>query len=139
MPISHGDTSTNFTCGECGAEETSQLDQYTAAVLRKRQRCHGCFYWLIRIEALADPKQGPRFVRTEEGRHYQMRPDNEDRGSRGHAGRPFIITFYDGRKVRTTNLWGQGKIPERFRDRLPPNATVELEPLQRQPIPDGVF
>ena len=53
---------------------------------------------------------------------------DEDADSRGFGGSRFHIIFNDGREVDSTNLWCGGHIPERFRDRLPDNATTEMGP-----------
>ena len=41
---------------------------------------------------------------------------------RGFGGANYIIKFFDGAEVSTTNLWYCGEIPEEFRDQLPDNA-----------------
>jgi hypothetical protein len=42
------------------------------------------------------------------------------------GGARYLVTI-DGEEIETNNVWHQGKVPERFRDRLPDNATmVEL-------------
>src|SRR5687768_2519908 len=57
------------------------------------------------------------------GRHYTIEDEDKDLfGMRGFDGAEFTIKFHDGRVVKTTNLWAQGVIPERFRGRLPDNA-----------------
>jgi hypothetical protein len=65
----------------------------------------------------------PSFVRAN-GRHYIIGDEEGNLvfGMRGFGGERFIVKFHDGRIVKTTNLWAQGVIPERFRDRLPDNA-----------------
>lgn len=56
-----------------------------------------------------------------DGTHYIIGPE-EDRGFRGFSGRKFVIRFFDGTEVTTTNLWHQGHVPERFKDMFPNNA-----------------
>lgn len=46
----------------------------------------------------------------------------DSKSFRGFDGREFRIKFFDGKELCTTNLWSRGKIPLRFRDRLPDNA-----------------
>jgi hypothetical protein len=62
------------------------------------------------------------FVARIDGQHYVICDESPDVQLRGFGGDPFEIKFHDGRVVKTTNLWCQGAIPERFRDRLPDNA-----------------
>lgn len=107
-----------------------------AAELRKEQLCSTCYFWHEKLHWMADPADAERCVRTADFKHFTIGSEHEGGSFRGHAGRPFIVTFHDGRTVRTTNLWHQGTIPERFRDRLTPNASVTEEPLK--PIQDFI-
>jgi len=43
-------------------------------------------------------------------------------GFLGFGGRRFDIEFFDGRKVVTKDLWHQGVIPPKWRERWPDNA-----------------
>jgi hypothetical protein len=124
-----GDTTTNFTCRECGEWHDREWIPECAERLRKEKLCHGCYFWHEKIHWMTSPTDSARCVRTEDFKHFTICDEKDTRGSRGHGGRAFIVTFIDGRKVRTTNLWHQGTIPERFRNRLQPNATVCSEPL----------
>ncbi|WP_433235329.1 DUF6197 family protein [Streptosporangium sp. CA-135522] len=56
-----------------------------------------------------------------EGEHYLI-VDETCSGFRGFGGRRFDIEFFDGRTATTWNLWHQGTIPARWRDRYPDNA-----------------
>ncbi len=44
------------------------------------------------------------------------------KGPRGFGGRRFDIEFFDGRTVTTTDLWYQGVVSPKWRERLPDNA-----------------
>lgn len=48
------------------------------------------------------------------GECYHVGPENSPAILRGFGGRKFVIQLKDGRKIVTTNLWNQGKIPEEF-------------------------
>ena len=48
------------------------------------------------------------------GECYHVGPENSSTVLRGFGGRKFIIQLKNGRKITTTNLWSQGKIPEEF-------------------------
>lgn len=48
--------------------------------------------------------------------------DENAAGSRGFDGAVHYIKFFDGREVRTTNLWSNGEMPEEYRKKLPDNA-----------------
>lgn len=58
-----------------------------------------------------------------DGAHYRIGPEDAQ-GFRGFGGAAWIVRFYDGRVVRTTNLWHQGEIPPAWRGLLPDNATL---------------
>lgn len=53
--------------------------------------------------------------------HYYIEPDTTG-GMQGHGGRRFEIEFFDGRRVVSRNLWYQGPIPPKWRERYPDNA-----------------
>lgn len=84
-----------------------------------------------------------------DGQFYRIGPENIDKpflappswkAHRGHGGRRFVIRFYDGRTVETTNLWAAGDIPDRLRalfcdnagfdGRTPPNHRASRTPNQ---------
>jgi len=83
--------------------------------------CFNCSFWekLIR-------DAGDNSIRVG-GTHYMVKWDAPMKprgyqGSQGFAGSLFRIKHEDGRYVETNDLWFQGNIPERFRERLPDNA-----------------
>ncbi len=67
----------------------------------------------------------PRAVRID-GCHYWIGEESPStpNNQRGYYGKKFIIEFFDKKRgrIKTTNLWLNGTIPERFRDRLEDNA-----------------
>lgn len=79
-------------------------------------------YW---IGCLFHDRADPTIVAVIDGEHYVIAPEDENRSfwsARGFGGRKFVIRFFDGREVTTTNLWHQGTIPPKFRDQMPDNA-----------------
>jgi len=56
------------------------------------------------------------------GEQYCIGNENRSNPFRGFGGRKFIIKFFDGREVISTNLWYNGKIPESHIELLPDNA-----------------
>jgi len=70
------------------------------------------------------------------GRCYHIGDEDSKSYFRGFGGALFIIEFFDGRVVRTTNLWENGVIPPRYR--VPDNARFrKLEyPSRYQDIRD---
>lgn len=64
-----------------------------------------------------------------DGKHYLIAPETtHPHDFRGHGGRTFIIEFFDGRTVTTTNLWSQGRIPPKWREKFPDNARFQPQP-----------
>lgn len=58
-----------------------------------------------------------------EGVHYRLGQNGDRPGPyNGFAGTRYDIEFDDGRRVTTHDLWYQGPVPPKFRDRLPDNA-----------------
>lgn len=111
-------------CVECGLRFNP--DRWmTKEKLRNLGECHTCNFWLDLIRVSGD-KQWARIG----GNHYQLhdygRPvSGGDSRFKGSAGRCFTVRFTDAREpaeIETRDLWCQGRIPERFRDRLPDNA-----------------
>lgn len=105
---------TAFTCRECGASERPR-SWSNGAELEAAALCFGCHYWHEAIALAGDPRSVRlngvhRFIGDGQG------------SSRGHYGARFVVEFLDGRTVTTADLWHQGEIPARFRDRLPDNA-----------------
>ena len=104
-------------CNECNEEysmkrTTREADGY----------CFDCSFWLGHI-ARRIGNNAPWRDSSVIVNHtaYHVNPDGEG-GFRGHGGHKFKIQFFDGRQVVSHNLWCQGDIDERFRDRLPNNA-----------------
>jgi hypothetical protein len=101
-------------CRECG--ERKAVNYVRAEELIAEQLCFTCHFWLDYVKQKDDLA-----VARIDGAHYVVCPENEQ-GVRGFGGRKFAIEFFDGRHVETANLWHQGEIPIRFRERLPDNA-----------------
>ena len=104
-------------CRECGrAEHGEWLDE---GQTKARQLCFHCLFWHEKIDRRDDP-----IVARIDGSHYVIGDERQGKGQfSGFGGRRFAITFHDGRTIITHNLWSQGDIPERFRSRLPDNAS----------------
>lgn len=109
----------NGTCVECGDVLYDGYYEPTKSDIINRQLCFGCLFWTDLINVLDDPST----VRVE-GRHYRVERDRPHSPSSclGFGGSRFHIRFHDGRVIVSHNLWTQGVIPDRFRERLPDNA-----------------
>ena len=109
-------------CRECGDEENvSRWSPDLRQRLLEHGLCFTCEFWQEKVNWRAgdDPHAfvGQDFV------HYRI--GEEGAPYPGFGGRTFEVAFDDGRRVTTSNLWCQGQIPERWRGRLSPNATVK--------------
>lgn len=108
-------------CVECGGTFGTTYCEPCRTQLITGHICFHCQFWR---ERLAE-KDEPGTVRAE-GQHYQFdtkQPMTSSGRWNGFGGREFDIRFHDGRQFKTNNLWSQGVIPARFRERLPDNAT----------------
>lgn len=54
--------------------------------------------------------------------HYMLGTTGGPNSMRGFGGRRWRIQFHDGRLIETTDLWYQGTIPPKWRERYPDNA-----------------
>lgn len=109
-------------CKECGKTENGDWMDSTARKLLKHKLCFKCNFWREKI-AIKDRLNVARI----DGNHYTIEREEKLFLSefRGFGGRKSVILFDDGRRVETTNLWHQGRIPEHFKERLPDNASFE--------------
>jgi hypothetical protein len=106
-------------CKECN--EGIDTKYTNGESLRKQRLCFSCDFWYSKIKI----KDESHVVRVG-GTHYMISSDNPPQSSyRGFGGARYDIRFHDGREVSTTNLWCQGGIPARFKERLPDNAIFE--------------
>lgn len=101
-------------CKVCGKK--IEKSRYTNGVLCSAE-CFVTDYWNERV-ALRDTADSVRI----NGIQYFIDKENSKSSFRGFGGRKFIIEFFDGRVVTTTNLWHNGEIPDTHKSLLPDNA-----------------
>lgn len=106
-----------IVCRSCSQEEHIRWGAGVNRWLFHEKLCFDCDFWLEYVERASESTS----IRVD-GRHYIIGDEQAVSIFRGHGGREFRIEFKDGRIVTSTNLWQQGEIPERFRDKLPDNA-----------------
>lgn len=104
-------------CKEC--KEKIEFNYYKAVIqiMKQKQLCFNCLFWTEYIEL----KNKSESVRIK-GEHYWIGEEDGPFHFRGFGGKKFKIRFKNSKEITTTNLWYQGEIPDRFRDRLPNNA-----------------
>lgn len=113
-----------WTCRECGKRESGAKWMASCAVtLHDRRECFTCNHWIGLIERAAEGRSV-----IVDGTHYMLGDELAGPFMRGFGGSRFRIIFSDGHLATSTNLWCQGRIPDRFRERLPDNATFEATP-----------
>lgn len=107
-------------CRECNGLINHHWIEPTRSRLIEKKLCFCCDHWTKLLSAAIDFKR----VIVNGGRHYMIEPElpARDRSFGGFGGARHVIAFLDGRTVTSHNLWHQGTIPERFRNRLPDNA-----------------
>ena len=110
----------NIVCKECGKNEELHWIKECNERLEKRKLCFSCDHWYSLYL-----KRNSKSVARIGGKHFIISNDNDTSPFRGFGGMQFKITFKDGRKVTTSNLWHQGDIPGLWRERLPDNATSD--------------
>lgn len=132
-------------CQECGTTEALRWYEGVNKRLQSEGLCFDCSFWCEKVRWAetglatdrAEDRLPPRFgsstgydaagrtVVRVNANHYVIQPERGDTPLHclGFSGQRFVIEFHDGRRVESTNLWHQGEIPERFRDRLPDNAS----------------
>jgi hypothetical protein len=113
----------SHNCKECGKTENGNWVTAVTEELRKTQLCFTCDFWHNIIK-----NKGSNSVIVK-GTHYIIgrKPQpKEHKGLLGHGGALFKIRFFNGREVETNNLWCQGTVPDRFKDRLPDNAEFKV-------------
>lgn len=121
--ISGVDPSKLHNCPECGylTNETPGSKSFDPEIDSSKM-CFSCKFWSEK----AAPRlfNSPRTLRTSDFNHFYIGDEKCERhGSmRGFGGSRFLIGFHDGRVIKSTNLWSNGTIPPRFRDRLTPNG-----------------
>jgi hypothetical protein len=123
-----------FICQCCGKTYIKNLDRdvYLGA------NCFDCSFWLRKTDYPEDISDKRVVV---DGNHYMISAVT-DTYPQGFGGKLFIIQFFDGRIIKTNNLWSQGTIPDRFREMLPDNAvflSTEDQPSTASSYSGNIF
>ena len=110
------------TCKECGKVEELKWIEEMNEELIKNQLCFTCNHWYEHYQRSIDPKSPMEDSIRIDGNHYVACDEFSSGGMRGFGGRKFVIEFFNGYVIRSSNLWCQGEITEVWRSRLPDNA-----------------
>lgn len=115
-----------YNCRECNVlviEKDTRLVSSVRNAMILGSLCLECHHWTTLAEYM-----GPCASVRVDGRQYMFDTRlpyvANPLGALGYGGKLFVIQFtVTGEELITNNLWFQGVIPERFRHRLPDNAT----------------
>jgi hypothetical protein len=114
-----------YICRECGQSgDAYGFDPAMREDLIRWQLCFLCGLWAEKHAWAQNGDLTPRgepVVRIN-GNHYIFSGEGETGNFRGHGGREMTALMHDGRVLTSRNVWHQGDIPERWRERLPDNA-----------------
>jgi hypothetical protein len=111
--LTQGDVVCDHTCVECGIRENSvRWPRDSVRRLSDLGVCYNCGYWREKVEKRNEPESA-----RVDGVQYWVRP--QPKVLQTHT----VFVFDDGRVVTSEQYGINGKIPLRFRDRLPDNAT----------------
>lgn len=107
-------------CVECGQKERVSYESKTQERLIANSTCFRCDFW----RGYEKRRDHPSAVRVGDRHYWVGSVGFSDRPSwgRGFGGTRFVIEFFDGRRVETSDLLHQGEIPPHFRERMPDNA-----------------
>ncbi len=112
---------TEQVCHLCGSPiELESYDQKSRLTkkMKHERLCFNCAFWTDKFE---NPPKGREIIN---GSHYILHPWNNDRFGRfnGFGTGGFYILHNDGTVLRSNDVWFQGNIPERFKDKFPNTA-----------------
>lgn len=110
-----------IVCKNCGKIDSDNFTGDVGDRMRENQYCFSCAFWYIWANRSNDPR-----VVIINNHHYYIGDEDYKSGFRGFGGAKFIIEFFDGRKVTSTNLWSQGDI-DAFCNLMPDNARFAKE------------
>lgn len=112
-----------FNCYKCGeAVDTSKYWKERALELEIASICNTCKFWFNKMFDDIVSHKGSFVIAN--GSHYIIGDENSADSFRGFYGAKFTVKFFDGRVVKTSNLWHQGEIPEVFKAEMPDNAEL---------------
>jgi hypothetical protein len=110
------------TCSICRNNyDPEQFDKKSPLVqiMTERGICFQCAFWSDKIE---NPDPNREIIN---GEHYTFHPFQKNPlYFQGHGGRIFYILHNDKSLLRSNNVWFQGIIPDRFKEKLPNTAKL---------------
>ena len=116
-----------ITCHICGKDDEAMYIQETMLRMTRERICFSCLHWVRQLETRRE------VCAVINGTHYRIGAEPDKKQLKhgfglGFGGSPYTIRYFDGRVVKTRNLWCQGDIPAHFRSQLPDDAEFVREP-----------
>ena len=102
-------------CKECGGLVKTTFSNNEKMI--QRNVCFSCNFWFNIIDDIDNKLviDGTVYV-------FHERAEAHTVAFLGHGGREFTIETNDGKVLSTNNLWSNGNVPDKFRDRIKDNA-----------------
>lgn len=108
-------------CKECGGVIKTNYLGKIGQTLKEKGLCFSCNHWVEIMEDKDNPRRhfvkGVSYWRKD----YRNLPSHEQHVL-GFSGSVFKVKTNSGEEYTTNDMWCNGNIPERFKDRLPDNA-----------------
>lgn len=119
-----------YKCRICGKEHENKR----WGVPHEDLCSNDCFTQNFWLEIIDEAKKDKYLHPVMDGTCYCICDENSKSSFRGFDGALFYITFNDGHMIATTNLWSNGPVDSRFKDRLPNNAhRSTIEEIKKNP------
>jgi uncharacterized protein YlaI len=123
------------TCSIC--EAVYEIDSFDpnaplVKLMGERNICFQCAFWSDKIEK---PLLGREIIN---GEHFVFHPcQDKPLVFQGFGGREFYALLNDNSLIMSNNVWHQGKIPERFCEKLPDTARFISKKTYKKLINDS--
>ena len=108
-------------CRECMTMETNTYMASVQAQMTDRKLCYTCNFWWNRWKKCGDM----RSIIVADRAYWIGNEDSSPSHTRGFGGAPYLIHLFNvtpNKLMKSTNLWANGDIPERFKIRIANNA-----------------
>ena len=90
-------------------------------IMEKKNCCFACAFWFEKLELW----RNDRNWLIVDSQSYHVNPTlSKPTVFQGFGGRWFYFKKNDGTLIKSNNVWGQGKIPNHFKEMIPDNAIM---------------
>lgn len=104
-------------CSSCGQSFKTTWNEPTRSEMIKKHICFSCNFWLFQLN-----RKGAIIINGHKYQDGGKIDKSTTGGFVGYGGRDFKIEFNTGKIIETNNLWSQGQLPDRFKEKFPDNA-----------------